>query len=133
VVAERMREDYQARVQARVQARLERGTRRDAADGAEPRAVTPRVVEPTAEVSGRKSQSLGDIQKESVENWVRLRRSQGYNPGQSEGQGQNTKDIQRESAQSWLRHRGSPSQKQDHAESAPAVKTGRVRDDDLAL
>ena len=133
VVAERMRENYQERVQAREQARLERGTRRDAADGAEPRAVTPRVVEPTAEVSGRKSQSLGDIQKESVENWVRLRRSQGYNPGQSEGQGQNTKDIQRESAQSWLRHRGSQGQRQDHAEPTPSVKTGRVRDDDLAL
>lgn len=100
VVAERMRENYQERVQAREQARLERGTRRDAADGAEPGAVTPRLVEPTTEVSGSKSQSLGDIQKESVENWVRLRRSQGYNPGHSEGQDQNTKDIQRESAQS---------------------------------
>jgi hypothetical protein len=138
VVAERMRENYQARVQARVQARLERGTRRDAADGAEPRVVTPRVVtprvvEPTTEISGSKSQSLGDIQKESVENWVRLRRSQGYNPGQGEGQGQNTKDIQRESAQNWLRHRGSQGQKQDHAEPTPSVKTGRVRDDDLSL
>jgi hypothetical protein len=90
-------------------------------------------VEPTTEISGSKSQSLGDIQKESVENWVRLRRSQGYNPGQGEGQGQNTKDIQRESAQNWLRHRGSQGQKQDHAEPTPSVKTGRVRDDDLSL
>jgi hypothetical protein len=134
VVAERMRENHQARVQAR----QEKGTRRNADDGVErgvvePGVVEPGVVEPATEASGSKPQSLGDIQRESVENWVRLRRSQGYNPGQSEGPRQNTKDIQRESAQNWLRHRDSPGQKNEHAEPAPAVKTGRVRDDDRAL
>ena len=156
VVAERLREDYQARVQARELARLGKGTSRDAA-GVEPRVVEPvveprvvesvvveptvvepvveksRVVEPATEDSRSKSQSLEDIQKESVENWVRLRRSQGYNPGQSDGQRQYTKDIQRESAQEWLRHRDSQGRKQDHAGPAPSVKTGRVRDDDLSL
>jgi MobA/MobL family len=103
-----------------------------------PRVVGPGIVEsgvgePPSQDSGNKSQSLEDIRKESVENWVRLRRSQGYNPGQSEGERQNTKDIQRESAQNWVRQRDSQGQKQDHAERAPAVKTGRVRDDDLSL
>jgi MobA/MobL family len=162
VVAERLREDYQARVQARELARLEKVTSREAG-GAEPAVVSsgnaepgvvssgivgpgvvgPRVVgqgivepevgEPTSRGSGSKSQSLEDIRKESVENWVRLRRSQGYSPGQSDGQGQNTKDIQRESAQNWLRRRDSQGQRQDHAEPTPAVKTGRVRDDDRSL
>jgi ATP-dependent exoDNAse (exonuclease V) alpha subunit len=143
VVAERLRENYQARVQARELARLEKATSRNATDDTAPRVVEPRAVqprveqpevgEPVSEDSGSKSQSLEDIRKESVENWVRLRRSQGHNPGQSDGQRQNTRDIQRESAQNWLRHRDSQGQKQDHAESTPAVKTGRVRDDDLAL
>jgi hypothetical protein len=147
VVAERLRENYQARVQARELARPEKATSRNAADDAAPKVVAPRVeprgvepggvepggVEPASEDSGSKSQSLEGIRKESVENWVRLRRSQGYNPGQSDGQRQNTKDIQRESAQNWLRHRDSQGQKQVHAEPTPAVKTGRVRDDDLAL
>ena len=151
VVAERLRENYLARVQARELARPEKAISRNAADDAaprvvepkvepravepkvEPRAVEPGVGEPANEDSGSKSQSLEDIRKESVENWVRLRRSQGYNPGQSDGQRQNTQDIQRESAQNWLRHRDSQGQKQDHAEPAPAHNTGRVRDDDLAL
>ena len=124
VVAERMREDYQARVQAR----LEKGASRDAADGAE-----PGIVEPATEGSDSKSQSLEDIQKESVENWVRLRRSQGYNPGQSDGQRRQTKDIQRESAENWRRQRDSQGQTQDRATTTPFVKTGRARDDDLAL
>jgi ATP-dependent exoDNAse (exonuclease V) alpha subunit len=138
VVAERLREDYQARVQARELARTEKATSRNAADDAAPRVVEPRAMEPgvgepAGEGSGSKSQSLEDIRKESVENWVRLRRSQGYNPGQSDGQRQNTQDIQRDSAQNWLRHRDSQGQKRDHAEPTPAVKTGRVRDDDLSL
>jgi hypothetical protein len=147
VVAERLRENYQARVQARELARREKGTSREAG-GAEPRVVSSGIVgpgvvgrgivesgvgEPAGEGSGNKSQSLEDIRKESVENWVRLRRSQGYNPGQSDGQGQNTKDIQRESARNWVRQRDSQGQKQDHAQPAPAVKTGRVRDDDRSL
>ncbi|MGB6307668.1 MAG: MobQ family relaxase [Steroidobacteraceae bacterium] len=127
VVAERLRENYQARVQARELAQQEKGAGRDAA-GPE-----PGIVEPTIEGAGSKSQSLEDIRKESVENWVRLRRSQGYNPGQSDGQRQNTRDIQRESAQNWLRHRDSQGEEQDHAEPAPSVKTGRARDDDLSL
>lgn len=113
VVAERMRESYQARVQAREVARQEKGTGRDAAGDAEPRVVEPEAGEPTSGGSGSKSQSLEDIRRESVENWVRLRRSQGYNPGQIDGPGQNARDIQRQSAQNWLRHRD--------------------RDDDLAL
>jgi ATP-dependent exoDNAse (exonuclease V) alpha subunit len=139
VVAERLRENYRARVQARELARLEKVAGRNAApDDAAPRVVEPRVVErgvgePAGEDSGSKSQSLEDIRKESVENWVRLRRSQGYNPGQSGGQSQNTQDIQRESAQNWLRHRDSQGSKQDHAEPTAAVKTGRVRDDDRSL
>jgi ATP-dependent exoDNAse (exonuclease V) alpha subunit len=129
VVAERMRENYQARVQAR----LEKGTSRNAADGAERSVVEPGVVEPTTEAAASKSQSLEDVQKESIENWLRLRRSQGYDPRQSDGQRQSTRDIQRESAENWQRHRNSPGQKQDHAEPAPPVRTGRVRDDDLSL
>ncbi len=132
VVADRMREDYQTRVQARELARLEKGPSRDAA-GAEPGTVETGIVEPPTEVSRNKSQSLGDIQKESVENWLRLRRSQGYNPGQTDGQRQNSKDVQRESAEDWLRHRDSKGQQQDHAGPTPPVKTGRARDDDLSL
>jgi hypothetical protein len=122
VVAERIRENYQARVQARELAQQEKATGRDAGG-----------AEPASEGPGSKSRSLADIQKESVENWVRLRRSQGYNPGQSDGQSENAKDIQRESAEAWLRHRNGHGQAQDHAEPTPALKTGRGRDDDLAL
>ena len=127
VVAERMRENYQARVQARELARQEKGISRDAA-GAE-RGIVGQAVE----VSASKSQSLEDVQKESVEHWLHLRRSQGYDPRQNDGQRQNARDIQRESVENWLRHRDSPGQKQDHAEPTPSVKTGRVRDDDLSL
>jgi hypothetical protein len=141
-VAERIRENYQARVQARELARQEKGASREAA-GPEPGIarpgitrpgiVEPEVTEPAGGSTGGKSQSLEDIRKESVENWVRLRRSQGYNPGQSDGQRQSSRDIQRESAQNWLRHRDSQGQNQDQAQSTPAVKTGRVRDDDLSF
>jgi hypothetical protein len=121
-VAERIRENYQARVQARELARQEKGASRDAAG-----------PEPASGSSGGKSQSLEDIRKESVESWVRLRRSQGYDPGQSDGRRQSSRDIQRESAENWLRQRNSQGQNLDQAQSTPAVKTGRVRDDDLSL
>jgi hypothetical protein len=146
-VAERIRENYQARVQAREQARQEKGASRDAAGPepgiarqgiARPGITRPEIVEPGVTgpangSSGGKSQSLEDIRKESVENWVRLRRSQGYDPGQSDGQRQGSRDIQRESAENWLRQRNSQGQNQDQAQSTPAVRTGRVRDDDLSF
>jgi hypothetical protein len=108
VVAERMREEYKAREQAR----LERSAAREGADAAK-----PVVAESTAPGPGNKPRSLGDIQQEAVENWLRYRESQGDSPsqGNSEAQG------------------NSRGQKQNHAEAAPAVKTSRVRDDDLAL
>jgi ATP-dependent exoDNAse (exonuclease V) alpha subunit len=102
VVAERMREEYQARVQAR----LERGSSREAADAAESPAVGP-----AAKNAGREPQSLDSIQQQSVDNWLRLRRSQGYNPGRGDDHGQG----------------------QDHAKSTPSAGTGKSRDDDLAL
>ena len=116
VVAERMREDYKAREQAR----LERSAAREGADAAREGAdaapggadaAKPLVAESTAPGPGNKPRSLGDIQQEAVENWLRYRESQGYSPSQG-----NSRD-----------------QTQNHAETAPAVKTGRVRDDDLAL
>ena len=117
VVAERMRGEYEARVQAR----LERSATRDGADvaragadaapdGAD--AAKPIVAESTAAPGpGNKPRSLGDIQQEAVENWLRYRESRGYSPSQGNSLGQT----------------------QNHAETAPAVKTGRVRDDDRAL
>ncbi len=141
-VAERIRENHQARVQARELARQEKAASPDAA-GPEPGiarpgitrpgSVQPEVTEPASGSSGGKSQSLEDIRKESVENWVRLRRSQGYDPGQSDGQRQRGRDVQREAAENWLRQRNSQGQSPDQAQSTPSVKTGRVRDDDLAL
>jgi hypothetical protein len=126
VVAERMREEYEARVQAREQARLERGAAREGADavrdGADAAregagAAKPTVAESTAPGPGNKPRSLGDIQQEAVENWLRYRESQGYSPSQGNSAAQGN-------------GRG---QKQNDAGAAPAVKTSRVRDDDLAL
>jgi ATP-dependent exoDNAse (exonuclease V) alpha subunit len=117
-VADRIREEYQARVQAR----LEKATSRGLADAAEPTTSEPTTSEPATskpatakpavESTRRKMQSLEDIQQESVENWVRLRRSQGYSPGRGDGQGQTS---------------------QHDAELTPPVGTGRARDDDFAL
>jgi ATP-dependent exoDNAse (exonuclease V) alpha subunit len=67
VVADRIREEYQARVQAR----LERGSSQVMAADAEP---PPALVDAT-EVAAR-PQSLADIRREARENWLRLRQSQ---------------------------------------------------------
>jgi hypothetical protein len=90
VVAERLREEYKMREEARQQARLERGAVREGADTAQ-----PTVAESTVQGPGNKPRTLGEIQQEAVENWLRYRES--------------------------------------HAEAAPSVGTGRVRDDDLGL
>jgi hypothetical protein len=107
VVAERMREEYRAREQAR----LERSAAREGADAAKPIVSESTAPESTAPGPDNKPRSLGDIQQEAVENWLRYRESQGYSPSQGNSRGQ----------------------EQNHAEAAPAVKTSRVRDDDLAL
>ncbi len=59
VMAERIREEHQARVQARLD--------RAAAD------AKSTVLEPTIGVPAAKSQTLEDVQRESVENWLRYR------------------------------------------------------------
>jgi ATP-dependent exoDNAse (exonuclease V) alpha subunit len=107
-VAERLREEYQARVQAR----LEKETSRTAASAAE-----PAVMEPAAKGPGSEPQSLADIQQQSVENWLRYRESQGYAPSKGNSQVQSN----------------SQGLKQDHAEASPSARTSRVRDDDFAL
>jgi ATP-dependent exoDNAse (exonuclease V) alpha subunit len=67
VVADRMREEYQARVQGR----LERVAGREVAIPAE-----PAIGEPSALGSAAKPQSLDDIRREARENWLRMRQSQ---------------------------------------------------------
>jgi ATP-dependent exoDNAse (exonuclease V) alpha subunit len=67
VVADRLREEYQARVQAR----LERVAGRDA-----PIPTRPTVAEPTAWAPPSNPQSIEEIQREAVENWLRFRQSQ---------------------------------------------------------
>jgi hypothetical protein len=113
-VAERLREGYQARVQAR----LEKDTSRAAASAAE-----PAVMGPAAKGPGSEPQSLKDIQQQSVENWLRYRESQGYAPSKGSSQRQSNSQVQS----------NSQGLKQDHAEASPSARTGRVRDDDLAL
>jgi ATP-dependent exoDNAse (exonuclease V) alpha subunit len=66
VVADRMREEHQARVQAR----LERSASREARIPAE-----PAVAQATAKAA-TKPQSLEDIRREARENWLRMRQSQ---------------------------------------------------------
>jgi ATP-dependent exoDNAse (exonuclease V) alpha subunit len=103
VVAERMREEYEARVQSRAERSAAWEGADAARDGAD--AAKPVVAESTSPGPGSTPRSLGEIQQEAVENWLRYRESQ------SNGRDQN----------------------QNHAEAAAAAKTGRVRDDDLAL
>jgi ATP-dependent exoDNAse (exonuclease V) alpha subunit len=67
VVAERMREEYRARVQARLE--------RDAGHEISGPAVRT-AAEPSALGSAAKPQSLEDIRREARENWLRLRQSQ---------------------------------------------------------
>jgi ATP-dependent exoDNAse (exonuclease V) alpha subunit len=75
VVAERIREEHQARVQAR----LEKVAGREVPVPAEPAAA-----ETTAKASAVKPQSLEDIRREARENWLRLRQTQ----SQDQNQGQ---------------------------------------------
>jgi ATP-dependent exoDNAse (exonuclease V) alpha subunit len=74
VVADRMREEYQARVQER----LERDAGRQVSISKE-----PTVAQPSALGSAAKPQSLEDIRREARENWLRLRQSQGQDRADS--------------------------------------------------
>jgi ATP-dependent exoDNAse (exonuclease V) alpha subunit len=74
-VADRIREEYQARVQAR----LERGANQAMAADAEP---SPALVD--AKEAAAKPQSLADIRREARENWLRLRQSQNQSQGPAE-------------------------------------------------
>jgi ATP-dependent exoDNAse (exonuclease V) alpha subunit len=76
VVAERIREEYQARVQAR----LERGAARITSADAQARPALPDVQEAVA----KKPESLADIRREARENWLRLRQSQKQGEAQSQ-------------------------------------------------
>jgi ATP-dependent exoDNAse (exonuclease V) alpha subunit len=75
VVADRIREDYQARVQAR----LSRDAARAISAGAEAPPSLSHAKEPAA-----KPQSLADIRREARENWLRLRESQNQGQGPAE-------------------------------------------------
>lgn len=92
VVADRMREDYRARVQAR----LDRVERPELPSVAAPVVPEPKgrettiaapttsrpkdresaAAEPMAPLAAPKRQSLEDIRREARENWLRLRQSQ---------------------------------------------------------
>jgi ATP-dependent exoDNAse (exonuclease V) alpha subunit len=93
VVADRIREEYQARVQAR----LERGAERITSVGAEARPALPDANEAAA-----KPQSLADIRREARENWLRLRECQKQSEAQSQSptHGQNHRAGRAESASS---------------------------------
>jgi ATP-dependent exoDNAse (exonuclease V) alpha subunit len=78
VVADRIREEYLAKVRAR----LERSADRGKSAGAEAVPVLPDVSEAAA-----KLQSLADIRREARENWLRLRQSQKQSQGQNHDQG----------------------------------------------
>jgi ATP-dependent exoDNAse (exonuclease V) alpha subunit len=75
VVADRMREEHQARVQAR----LDKVAAREAPLPAEPAAAQPAA----------KPQSLEDIRREARENWLRLRQSQSQDHADSALSGAN--------------------------------------------
>jgi ATP-dependent exoDNAse (exonuclease V) alpha subunit len=84
VVADRMREEHQARMQAR----LERAAGQEAPVPAE-----AAVAQTTARTAA-KPQSLEDIRREARENWLRLRQSQNQDradsaPSVANGRGQN--------------------------------------------
>jgi hypothetical protein len=145
-LAERLRDDYRARVEAR----LERAAARETAAAAEPAAAEPAASEfvapslaasqsaarepaarepaaserATAELSvtsvAAKPQTLEDIRREARENWLRMRQSQGYAHGQARGQSQ---------AQG---HDHGHDHDHGHGQSASAAKTDHSRDDDFA-
>jgi ATP-dependent exoDNAse (exonuclease V) alpha subunit len=100
-LAERMREDYRARVEARLEKSAGREPMPSQSNDRQTAAAELGVKSPAA-----KPQSLEDIRREARENWLRMRQSQGYGQGQSLGQAQ------------------------DHAQSATA-KEGLSRDDDF--
>ncbi len=104
VVAERMREEHQARVQAR----LERAAGREVPVATERAAAEPTVWAPAAN-----PQSLEDMQREAVENWLRFRQGQTQSKTQSQSHGQD--------------------QGHDHTDSARSVTQPRAQNDDLAL
>jgi ATP-dependent exoDNAse (exonuclease V) alpha subunit len=101
VVADRMREEHQARVQAR----LERTAGREAPVSAE-----PAPPQPTAKTAA-KPQSLEDIRREARENWLRLRQSQSQNQHQDQSQSQG--------------------QSRGHADSTRSGTNDRVQNDDM--
>jgi ATP-dependent exoDNAse (exonuclease V) alpha subunit len=84
-LAERLREDYRARVEARAEKSA---------------AAEPRVTSPA------KPQSLEDIRREARENWLRMRQSQGYGQGRAQGQtqGQGQRQEQDQSASAKMSH-----------------------------
>lgn len=69
VVAERIREQYQARLRER----LERGAARALDSSAAAAAPEPNVPEPPVWAPSANPQSLEDIQREARENWLRMR------------------------------------------------------------
>jgi ATP-dependent exoDNAse (exonuclease V) alpha subunit len=71
VVAERLREEYQARLLARVQAGLAKVASQETSVSAES-STTPAGVKPAS----AKPQSTEEIRREARENWLRLRESQ---------------------------------------------------------
>ena len=113
VVAERIRDEHQARVQARL-------------DKAAERAKSP-VLESTIAAAAR-SQSVEEVQREAVENWLRYRQSRAVEP-------QNAEDAQRKSVESWLRYRQSRGQDKTEslADSDRTPTKSHARDDDLGL
>jgi ATP-dependent exoDNAse (exonuclease V) alpha subunit len=115
VVADRMRQEYEARVQAR----SERVAGREA-----PIAPESAAVQAAARASAVKPQSLEDIRREARENWLRLRQSQIQ--GQIQGQGQAQGQSQ---GQSQGQGQG---QGQGHADSALSTANDRHQNNDLA-
>jgi ATP-dependent exoDNAse (exonuclease V) alpha subunit len=128
-LAERLREDYRARVEAR----LEKSAARETAAAAEPaareleskefaagQATTrePAAVESSGKSAAAKPQSVEDIRREARESWLRMRQSQGYGRGQAAAHAQDQGEWQ---GQEPRQEQGQP----------PAARTGFGRDDDL--
>jgi ATP-dependent exoDNAse (exonuclease V) alpha subunit len=90
--------------ESRVQARQERVAGRETHVSSEPTAGGSAAAEPTA---GQPAAGAPVAKRQSLE------------------------DIRREARENWLRMRQSQIQSQSHAESAPGVTKGRVRNDDL--
>jgi ATP-dependent exoDNAse (exonuclease V) alpha subunit len=123
VVAERIREEYQARVQARSE-RTAAARPVQSADAAQ--------AAPSPPKAGDGPQSLDEIRREAREAWLRMRQTQAADPAQK-------------SVEAWLRYRqahadgssqnaeAGPRTREAQAESSPSKPTGRGRDDDLSL